>query len=35
MREVLEGVTLADIAAHDLPKAIEKIAAKPEAWVTH
>jgi Rrf2 family protein len=35
MREVLEGVTLADIAAGDLPKAIEKIAAKPEAWVTH
>ena len=35
MREVLEQVTLADIVAGDLPKPIEKLAADPEAWVTH
>jgi Rrf2 family protein len=35
MREVLEGVTLADVVGQDLPKAVEKIAAQPEAWVSH
>ena len=35
MREVLEGVTLADIAHGSLPKRVEKITAKPEAWVSH
>jgi Rrf2 family protein len=35
MRDVLEHVTLADIAAGDLPKPVEKLAADPEAWVTH
>ncbi len=35
MRDVLERVTLADIAAGDLPRPIEKLVADPEAWVTH
>lgn len=35
MREVLEGVTLADVVGQGLPGSVEKIAAKPEAWVSH
>jgi len=35
MREVLEGVTLADVIGQSLPGSVEKIAAKPEAWVSH
>jgi Rrf2 family protein len=35
MREVLEGVTLADIAHAKLPKPVEKITELPEAWVSH
>jgi Rrf2 family protein len=35
MREVLEGVTLADVVGQSLPGPIVKIAAKPEAWVSH
>ncbi len=35
MREVLERVTLADIAAGDLPRSVGKLAADPEAWTTH
>lgn len=31
LREVLEGVTLADLAAGKLPAKIEKLAARPEA----
>ena len=31
LREVLEGVTLADLAAGKLPPKIEKLAARPEA----
>src|SRR3954453_22634064 len=32
MREVLESVTLADIAHSDLPKPVERITSQPEAW---
>jgi hypothetical protein len=31
---VVENVTVADIAAAHLPKAIEKLAEDPDAWVT-
>ena len=34
MREVLEKVTLADIAAAKLPKRIDTLARNPESWVT-
>ena len=34
MREVLEGVTLADLAAARLPKRISTLASKPESWLT-
>jgi len=32
LREVLEGVTVADIVAGQLPPAIQELAAPPEAW---
>jgi Rrf2 family protein len=35
MREVLEGVTLAEIAHAELPRGVEKITEQPEAWVSH
>jgi Rrf2 family protein len=35
LREVLESVTVADIANGRLPAAIEEIAADPEAWAAH
>jgi Rrf2 family protein len=35
LREVLESVTVADIAGGQLPDAIEEIAADPEAWASH
>jgi Rrf2 family protein len=35
MRAVLERVTLADIAKHRLPRAVERITAEPDAWVSH
>ncbi|HEX3566023.1 MAG TPA: Rrf2 family transcriptional regulator [Acidimicrobiales bacterium] len=35
LRSVLESVTLADIVAGKLPKAIEKLTADPDAWVPH
>lgn len=35
LRAVLEQVTLADLAAGKLPKAIDAIAADPEAWLIH
>jgi Rrf2 family protein len=34
LRKVAEHVTVADIAAGQLPKSIDKLAADPEAWVT-
>jgi Rrf2 family protein len=34
LRSVVERVTLADLAAADLPKDIESLAQDPEAWVT-
>ena len=34
LRGVVEHVTLADIADGQLPKAIDKLAEDPEAWVT-
>ena len=34
LREVLEKVTLADIAGARLPKRIETLAKNPESWVT-
>jgi Rrf2 family protein len=34
LRQVAEHVTVADIAAGKLPKAIDKLAEDPEAWVT-
>jgi Rrf2 family protein len=35
LRAVLEDVTLADIAADDLPGQVTQITDDPEAWVTH
>jgi Rrf2 family protein len=35
MRDVLESVTLADIATASLPRPVEKITKRPEAWVSH
>jgi Rrf2 family protein len=34
LRKVAEHVTVADIAAGKLPKAIDKLAEDPEAWIT-
>jgi Rrf2 family protein len=34
LRQVVENVTVADVAAGTLPTAIEKLAEDPEAWVT-
>jgi Rrf2 family protein len=34
LRSVVEQVTVADIASGSLPKAIDKLAEDPEAWVT-
>ncbi|HEY4830780.1 MAG TPA: Rrf2 family transcriptional regulator [Solirubrobacteraceae bacterium] len=34
LREVVEHVTLADIAGGELPSQIDKLADDPEAWVT-
>ncbi len=35
LREVLESVTVADIASGELPDLIEDITSDPEAWTTH
>ncbi len=35
LRQVLENVTIADVAAGELPDVIEEIAKDPEAWLTH
>ncbi|CCK30307.1 transcriptional regulator [Streptomyces davaonensis JCM 4913] len=32
VRRILEGVTLADIAADKLPKTVQSLAAEPAAW---
>ena len=34
LRRVVEHVTLADVAAGQLPAAIDKLAEDPEAWIT-
>ena len=34
LRSVVEQVTVADVASGKLPRAIDKLAADPEAWVT-
>jgi Rrf2 family protein len=34
LRNVVEHVTVADVAAGRLPKAVDKLAEDPEAWVT-
>jgi DNA-binding IscR family transcriptional regulator len=34
LRQVVEQVTVADVAKGQLPKAIVKLADDPEAWVT-
>lgn len=34
LRKVVEHVTVADVANGKLPKAIDKLAEDPEAWVT-
>ena len=34
LRRVVEHITVADIAGGQLPKAIDKLAEDPEAWVT-
>jgi Rrf2 family protein len=35
LREVLESVTVADIASGKLPAPIEELASDPEAWAPH
>jgi hypothetical protein len=34
LRTVVERVTLADLAAGDLPRHVQELADDPEAWVT-
>jgi Rrf2 family protein len=34
LRSVVERVTVADVAAGNLPKAIDRLAEDPEAWIT-
>jgi len=34
MREVLEGVTLADLSAARLPRRIARLAREPQSWIT-
>jgi Rrf2 family protein len=35
LREVLESVTLADVASGELPPAIDEITSDPAAWAAH
>jgi Rrf2 family protein len=35
LRAVLETITVADLAAGSLPKAVRKLASDPEAWQAH
>jgi hypothetical protein len=34
LRKVVENVTVADVAAGRLPRAVDKLAEDPEAWIT-
>jgi Rrf2 family protein len=34
LRRVVEQVTVADVASGELPKAVDKLAEDPEAWIT-
>ena len=34
LRQVVEQVTVADVASGRLPRVVEKLSADPEAWVT-
>jgi hypothetical protein len=34
LRNVVEHVTVADVASGELPASIDKLAEDPEAWVT-
>ena len=35
LRSVLENVTLADVAAGELPDNVRELTAEPDAWVSH
>ena len=35
LRGVLENVTLADLAAGELPESVRQLAADPDAWAPH
>ena len=35
LRNVLESVTLADVAGRELPAAVALLAAEPDAWLPH
>jgi len=35
IRNVLEAVTLADIANQSLPKAVQRLVANPDNWESH
>ena len=35
LRGVLEGVTLADLAAGKLPASVARLAKSPDAWLPH
>jgi hypothetical protein len=35
LRSVLETVTIADVAAGELPAVVEALAADPDAWAPH
>jgi Rrf2 family protein len=35
LRSVLEHVTLADVAANELPENVRALVAEPDAWVSH
>ena len=34
LRNVVEHVTVADVASGDLPSSVDKLAEDPEAWIT-
>jgi Rrf2 family protein len=35
LRDVLEAVTIADVAAGELPEPIDEITSDPDVWLTH
>jgi hypothetical protein len=35
LRNVLERVTLADVASGELPESVAELAADPDAWAPH